>query len=90
MVILRLPKKPQLQTQLRLFRDAKEVFIGKPLAFNPGQQTNMKSLDGGGRLLVGTALPPGQYVLQVTVTDALAKNKRYSAATQWIDFEIVK
>ena len=83
-------KKPQLQTQLRLFRDAKEVFTGKPLAFNPGQQTNMKSLDGGGRLLVGTALTPGQYVLQVTVTDALAKNKRYGTTSQWIDFEIVK
>jgi VWFA-related protein len=83
-------KRPQLQTQMRLFRDAKEVFTGKPLSFNPGQQTDMKNLDAGGRLIVGTSLTPGQYVLQVTVTDALAKDKRSSIASQWIDFEIVK
>lgn len=82
-------KKPQLQTQMRLFRDGKEVFTGKQLAFSPGQQTDMKNLDAGGRLIVGTALTPGQYVLQVTVTDALAKNQRYGTSSQWIDFEIV-
>jgi len=81
---------PQLQTQMRLFRDGKEVFTGKPLAFNSGQQTDMKRLNAGGRLLIGTILTPGEYVLQVTVTDTLAKNKRYSTTTQWIDFEIVK
>jgi len=83
-------KRPQLQTQMRLFRDGKEVFTGKPLTFNPGQQTDMKKLDAGGRLVVGTSLAPGTYVLQVTVADALVTNKRYSLATQWIDFEIVK
>jgi VWFA-related protein len=82
--------QPQLQTQMRLFRDGKEVFTGKPLAFNPGKQTDMKHLDAGGKFVVGSVLPPGEYVLQVTVTDGLAKNKRYSTAAQWIDFEIVK
>ena len=83
-------KRPQLQTQMRLFRDGKEVFTGKPLTFNPGQQADMKNLDAGGRLVVGTSLPAGQYVLQVTVTDTLAKAKRYATTAQWIDFEIVK
>ena len=32
---------------------------------------------------------PGEYVLQVIVTDQLAPEKRRTA-TQWIDFEIVK
>lgn len=82
--------QPQLQTQMRLFRDSKEVFTGKPLVFSPGKQTDMKHLDAGGRLVVGTSLAPGQYVLQVTVTDTLAKNKRKSVVTQWTDFEIVK
>lgn len=81
-------KRPQLQTQMRLFRDGKEVFAGKPTPFNPGKQTDMKSLEAGGRLIVGSALAPGQYVLQVTVTDALVKNKRYAVATQWMDFEV--
>jgi len=38
---------------------------------------------------LGTALTPGEYVLQVVVTDSLAKGK-YRTATQWIDFEMVK
>lgn len=82
--------RPQLQTQMRLFREGKEVFTGKLMNFNVGQQTDMKRLDAGGRLLVGGNLAPGSYVLQVTVTDALAKNKRQSTETQWIDFEIVR
>src|ERR1051325_145421 len=82
--------RPQLQTQMRLFREGKEVFTGKLSPFNVGQQTDMKHLDAGGRLLVGSNLVPGEYILQVTVTDTLAKNKRQGTATQWIDFEIVK
>jgi VWFA-related protein len=82
--------RPQLQTQMRLFREGKEVFTGKLMDFNAGQQTDLKRLDAGGRLLVGGNLAPGGYILQVTVTDTLAKNKRQSVETQWIDFEIVR
>lgn len=80
---------PQIQTQMRLFRDGVEVFKGRVLPFNVGQQTDMKRLSAGGRILIGPDLKPGQYVLQVMVTDALSKDK-LNAATQWIDFEIVK
>jgi VWFA-related protein len=82
--------QPQVQTQMRLFREGKEVFTGKVLPFSAGKQTDMKRLDAGGRLLVGSNLLPGEYVLQVTVTDTLAKNKRQGTATQWIEFEILK
>jgi VWFA-related protein len=82
--------RPQLQTQMRLFRDGKEVFTGKLLPLNTDKQTDMKRLDAGGRLLVGGNLIPGEYVLQVTVTDTLVKNKRQGTSTQWIDFEIIK
>ena len=34
-------------------------------------------------------MQPGEYVLQIVVTDLLAKDK-YRVATQWMDFEIVK
>jgi hypothetical protein len=40
-------------------------------------------------LRLGTDLEPGEYVLQVIVTDNLAKEK-YRVATQWMDFELVK
>ena len=80
---------PQLQTQMRLFRDGKQVFTGRVLPFNPGTQPDLKRLAAGGGLQLGTDMTPGEYVLQLIVTDPLAKDK-YRTATQWIDFEIVK
>jgi hypothetical protein len=33
-------------------------------------------------------MPPGDYVLQIVVADALAKEK-YRMTTQWVDFEVM-
>jgi hypothetical protein len=46
-----------------------------------------KRLVAFGRLPLDAKFQPGDYVLQVVVTDALAKEKN-RMATQWIDFEI--
>jgi VWFA-related protein len=80
--------RPQLQTQLRIFRDNQQVYAGNPAPFDPGKQTNMKNLLEAVRMRLNN-LAPGEYVFQIVVTDALAKEK-YRTATQWIDFEIVK
>jgi hypothetical protein len=71
-------KKPQLVVQTRLFRDGQQVYAGS--------QQDPKELLGVGRVQFGQA-PPGDYVLQVIVTDKLAKEK-YRIAAQSIDFEI--
>lgn len=81
--------RPQLQTQVRLFRDSQLVFTGRVQPFDPGAQPDLKRLWTAGALTLGTDLPAGEYILQVVVTDPLAKEK-YRTATQWIDFEIVK
>jgi VWFA-related protein len=81
--------KPQLQTQIRLMRDGQQVFAGRLNPFDTTGQTDMKRLIGGGRLQIGTEMAPGQYLLQITVTEALPKGKTRTA-TQWIDFEVVK
>jgi VWFA-related protein len=87
----RATSRPQLQTQMRLFRDGKQVFTGKVLPFDMSQQTDMKRLNAGGRIRVGPDLVPGEYILQVVVTDLLVKDKSQPAtATQVIDFEVVK
>ncbi len=80
-------QRPQLQTQVRLFRDGQQVFAGDALPFDPKGQTDLKRLSAGGRLQLGTDMPPGDYVLQVIVTDLLAKEKARTT-TQWIDFQI--
>ena len=79
---------PQLQTQVLLFRDGKQVFAGKVSAYDVGKQVDMKRLKVNGGLRIGSELVPGEYVLQVTVIDNL-KDKP-NAATQTLDFEILE
>lgn len=81
------PPQPQLQTQIRLFREGREIFAGNVLPFNIGGQLDLKRISAGGRLQLGSDMPPGEYVLQVIVTDQLVKGKS-GTATQWIDFQI--
>ncbi|HEX8707659.1 MAG TPA: VWA domain-containing protein [Pyrinomonadaceae bacterium] len=81
--------RPQVQTQMRIFRDGKPLFTGRVQPLDPGAQSDFKRIAAGGALQLGTDMTPGEYVLQVIVTDPFAKDK-YRMATQWIDFEIVK
>jgi hypothetical protein len=79
---------PQLVNQTRVFRDGKLVFTGAASPID-AVQNDPKRIPGVARLQLGREFEPGQYVLQVVVTDQLAKDKQ-SIASQWIDFEIVK
>lgn len=79
----------QLTTQVRLFRDGKEVFSGKANTLTVMQQTDLKRLLAAGAIQLGTDMAPGEYVLQVVVTDGLADEK-HRLASQWMDFNIVK
>jgi len=80
---------PQLTAQTRIFRDGKPVFTGNPAAIEVVPQSDLKRVPSVGRLQLGTEFPPGEYVLQIMVTDKLAKEKQ-QIASQWIDFEVVK
>lgn len=82
-------KRTQLETQLRLFRDGQPVFVGKVNPFDSSQQKDLTRLVTGGSLLLGKELQPGDYALQLIVTDRLAREEN-RAVGQWIDFEIVK
>jgi hypothetical protein len=82
-------QKPRLATELRLFRDGRPVFNGKPLPFDASGQTDLKRLVAGGSFRLGTDLQPGDYVLQLIVTDLLAEESRRTS-TSWIDFVIVE
>lgn len=80
-------KKPEVQAQVRLFRDGKQVYQGKPMQLDSADQPDLKRLVAGGRLQLGSRMEPGDYVLQVIVTDGLAHDK-YKIATQAMDFEV--
>jgi hypothetical protein len=81
--------KPQLDAQVRLLRDGQVIYTGKQVPVKLGAVPDWRQIIAGGRLQLGKEIEPGEYVLQVIITDRLAKEK-YRSATQWIDFEIVK
>lgn len=86
---LGLDKQPQLRTRMRVFRDGKVVFDGKERPFTLRGQTDMQHLTMAGAFSVGKDLEPGDYILQVIVTDPLAGAKR-QVASQFVQFEVVE
>jgi hypothetical protein len=75
--------RPQLTSQTRVFREGKLVYDGG------ARQIDLASVTDFGRIALGEAFPPGEYVLQVVVYDRLRQDKHRLAA-QWIDFEVVR
>ena len=80
---------PNLTAQARLFYDGKLVYEGAPKLIDLAGQKDLERISSGGGLQLGPKLPPGEYILQIVVNDALAQDKNRTA-TQWIDFEIVQ
>jgi VWFA-related protein len=79
--------KTDLQLRTRLFHDGKMIYEGKPMPLDVTGQTNPKSLVAAGAMKLGTGMATGDYVLQVIITDKLAKDK-YATSTQSMDFEL--
>jgi VWFA-related protein len=82
-------RSPRLQVQARLFRDGRPVFTGRVQPFALNNPPDLSRLSAGGSITLGSDMPPGEYLLQVTVNDLLADEK-HRTASQWIDFEITK
>jgi VWFA-related protein len=76
-------EKPQVQAQVRLFCEGKEVYEGMPAV--------IESPQGGAKRMIAVdqlylkQLPPGYYVLQIAVNDMLAKERK--PAVQSINFD---
>jgi hypothetical protein len=82
-------RKPQITTLAKVFRDGKLVFEGKPSPLDVSKQTDPERLFATGVLNFNSQTPPGDYILQIVVTDNAAKEKRRIAA-QYLTFEIVE
>jgi VWFA-related protein len=81
--------RAHLQTQMRLYRDGKLVYDGPVQPFDAQPQNAQGDVGAGGQLRLGTNLAPGEYALQMVVTDLLAREK-HRVTAQWVDFEIVE
>lgn len=82
-------RKPALQTRLRMFRDGQLVLDGKPVPVDLTGQTDMRGVAVNGAINILNTMQPGDYILQVIVTDTLAKEGRQVAARH-VQFEIVQ
>jgi hypothetical protein len=73
--------------QVVLYRDGKRIYAGSAIPVEPGAQENTRSIMAGGRIRLPDNFEPGEYILQVIVTDKIEKQR---SATEWIDFEVIK
>ena len=80
--------QPQLQTQVRIFRDGQPVFTGRVQRFALNNPPDISRLSAASAIQLGADMTPGEYVLQVIVTDLLAGDK-HATASRWVDFKIV-
>ena len=80
--------EPDLVMQYKVYRDGKEIFSAPEVALKPAEQSDQPNLDASGVFELGQKMPPGDYVLQVTVKNLLAGTKG-QLATQWTDFEVI-
>ena len=81
--------QPRLTAQTRIYREGNIVFTGQSIPISINGQTDLQRITAGSSLQLGTEFPPGDYILQVVVTENLTSSKQ-NVATQWIDFEVVK
>ena len=81
-------KKPNLTARVRVFRDGKLLLDGKPLQIDPAGQNDTTHLGWSGAISLGKGMAAGDYILQIIVTDNLAKEKQ-KIATQFVQFEVV-
>jgi hypothetical protein len=78
----------KLQTYVRLFREGKLIYQSEPVPVNTAGQADLAHIEDRGVMTIGSNLAPGDYVLQLVTTDALAREKNQIAA-QSIDFEVI-
>jgi hypothetical protein len=79
---------PRLLMQARLFRDGKLAYEGEAAPLQLSSQPDWKRITVVGSLKLAKTAQPGDHILQVVITDLLAK-KKYRTVTQWTDFEVV-
>jgi hypothetical protein len=82
-------RNPQLETQVKLYFDGREIYSGDKKAFDLDGKLEDSVLLGSGYLQLGSSMNTGRYAMQYTVTDKLASEDD-GTVSQWIDFEILE
>jgi hypothetical protein len=78
-----------LSMQAKLFRDGKVVYTGPEVPIVAGDQKDLNRLLANGVVRLTPDFEPGNYYLQVLITDKDTKQKT-APVVQWVDFDIVQ
>ncbi len=84
-----LSQPANLVMQAKVFRDGKTVYSGPETPIQFANQPDPSRVFTSGSVRLSDDLGPGDYYLQIVITDKGAKSKTAPVA-QWIDFQIVK
>ena len=80
---------PKLSIQIHLLRDRRQVYEGEVTPLRLSSQKDWKRIHVAGSLKLAANVQPGEYIVRILISDALAKEK-HRAVAQWADFEVVK
>ncbi len=79
---------PNLSYQTRIFREGQPIFESSTQPVPSSSNRDAKGVNLTAALALGTEMEPGDYVLQIAITDNLSKPKE-NTATQFVQFEII-
>jgi VWFA-related protein len=81
--------KPKIDVVVRLFRGPEQIFSGQTIPLAIADGNSRAAVHVTGAINLPATLPPSDYALELSVHDRLEK-KPLHAATQWVDFTLVK
>lgn len=82
-------KQPGVKVQVRIFREGKLILDGKPTPLELLGQTDLQRMKAVRAIALGEKMLPGDYILQIVITDEFPKSKQ-RMATQFVQFEVVE
>ncbi len=82
-------KRPNLTSQIRVFRERSLILEGKASPIDLTNQTDFARVKSVSAITLPVKMEPGDYLLQIIVYDNLAKEKR-RVSTQFVQFEVTE
>jgi hypothetical protein len=79
----------EIEMQYILYKDGAEFRRSEPSPVSPNRTGNLEGIPISLRLTMDSTLPPGDYVLELLVTDRRNIGRREGSATQIISFTVV-
>ena len=80
--------KPRVSVRVNLYQGGKLIVEGKPQEVDVSDAKDLTRIDSFSYMQLAKNTDPGDYAIQVIVTD-LAAGAKGATSSQWIDFEVI-